>query len=645
MSSKPSSKFSRWAIYRVLRFLLISITIFAIALTWGTSASSQIPSFGESPSTELKLPPSGVSRYGALEVAWVRSPISGDNLFQIASPTVLDRGNLEMSQMPVEVRAKNIEDLLWLETTRFRENAFAQLFNPVTQSDKPETRSAQVIISTLKNLQVLQISNSANSRPLTISTVTPADTDFYSETPEQLAQQWKEILENEIAAIKTIYSPQFLQQRLQQTAAILLGIILLTGLFGSLYWKIGSKQKRLTAQYAAEVEAAASTQPPAPQVDILPTGIQSQSQAKQIELSKSRQFFHLLGQQFHLANRLDIYKFARWFLLWLMILVWYLGVYVITTRLPILMQWSNKVLTQPLNLILIWFLMSLMMRVSNFLIQRSINTWKENPYLDFGEAQRKVLRYQTIVGALQGLSTCILFLLGVLLTLIEFGLPTSSILTGSAVLGLALSFGSQNLVKDLVNGCLILLEDQFAVGDIITANGESGLVEKLNLRLTQLRNIDGELISIPNSSITLVKNKTSSWSRVNLGIEVAYNTDLDHAIAVIGEVAHQMSQDSDWKSFILEPPQVLGVDAFGDNSITIRLWIRTEPLQQWQVAREFRRRLKNVFDKEGISIPFPQQSIWFENTLPTVGMNHHSSQSPVPHHPKEVDSNTPSTLS
>ncbi|MGF1601167.1 MAG: mechanosensitive ion channel family protein [Thermosynechococcaceae cyanobacterium] len=286
-------------------------------------------------------------------------------------------------------------------------------------------------------------------------------------------------------------------------------------------------------------------------------------------------------------------------------------------------------LTQPLRLLIIWFIVSLSIRISNFLIQRSINAWKENPHLRFGDARRQVLRPQTIAGALQGLTNCILVLLGILITLTQFGLPPSSILAGSALFGLALSFGAQNLIKDVVNGCLILLEDQFAVGDVITINHVSGIVEKLNLRLTQLRNTDGELISVPNSSITVVKNQTSSWSRVNLGIEVAYSTDLDHAIAVIETVATQMSQEADWQSLILDQPQVLGVDAFGDNSITIRLWIQTEPLQQWTVGRELRRRLKLAFDKEGISIPFPQRSIWFENPLATTGANGRPAPKPL----------------
>lgn len=622
MFTAQSFVWPRSSLRRLIRSFILSTCVCLITVSWGTKTFSQIPTFSDGASTAITVPPRNVNRYGALEVTWVESPISGKKLFQVAFPTVLDRSDLNSSQMSVEVRAKNIEDLIWLEISRLRENTISRLLNQAQRTEPIKPRSAQVVISTLKNLPVLQVSNSVNSRPLTIATITPADTDFYSETPEQIAQQWKQALQKEIDGAKRIYSPQFFQERFQETVVTLLGLVLLTSLFGFLRWRLAQKQKALQTQQTSEKDAAAVEQSLSEKEKLSSAG-ESQHQTHQAKEAESTQALNFFQRQLNLENRLNIYGFMRWFFLWAIILAWYIGVYFLTTRLPILMQWSNRVLTQPLSLMITWFLISFVMRSSRFLIQRSINVWNDSSYLDFGDAQRKVLRSQTIVGALQGLATCVLLVLGLLLTLIQFGLPASSILASSAVIGLALSFGAQNLVKDLVNGCLILLEDQYAVGDIITANGETGFVEKLNLRLTQLRSFDGELISIPNSSISLVKNKTSSWSRVNMGIDVAYSTDLDHAISVIDQVATQMSQDSKWESIILNPPQVLGVDAFGDNSITIRLWIRTEPLQRLPVEREFRRRLKKAFDTEGISIPFPQRSVWFENALPVEGMNKH----------------------
>lgn len=151
---------SRFYMLRLIRFFLISICVCLLIVSSGTTASGQLPILGDGSSTAVTLPPSGVNRYGALEVTWVKSPISGKELFQVAFPTVADRSDLNGSQMSVEVRAKNIEDLIWLEISRFRENAIARLLNQEQDGERIEPRSAQVVISTLKSLPVLQISNS-----------------------------------------------------------------------------------------------------------------------------------------------------------------------------------------------------------------------------------------------------------------------------------------------------------------------------------------------------------------------------------------------------------------------------------------------------------------------------------------------------
>ena len=140
-----------------------------------------------------------------------------------------------------------------------------------------------------------------------------------------------------------------------------------------------------------------------------------------------------------------------------------------------------------------------------------------------------------------------------------------------------------------------------------------GLVEYFNLRITQLRTLDGELVTIANGSFTTAINLTHQWSRINLGINVAYATDLDQAMTVIQDVAEKMRCDCVWGDLIIEPPTILGVDDFAENGVTIRLLIKTQPMKQWDVGREYRRRLKQAFDQAEITIPLPQRSIWLEN--------------------------------
>lgn len=608
---------------RAIRFLFVSLCICAVVLSWESgSAYGQISFFGGNTTVETGLPQRNIIRYGELEVTWIKSPISGKRLFQIASPTVADRSDAATAQTAVEVRAKNIEDLLWLEVTTFRERAISQLLKGNSADESAVTQPVKVSISDEKDSPAIQISHSARDNPLTLVTVTPSDVNFYSKTSQNLAREWQSVLQAEIGRNEAIYAPQSLSERIKKTLLIVFVLLMLTGCLVFVRRWLAKRQQRLREQYTAE--SAVTTQLAVEREEAAEaTGTTSSSSltAQAEDASEHHQLSQLFSQQLTLLRQLDVYQFARWLLFWLIVLSWYLGVYFATTQLPSLMRWSRRLLIQPLSLIIIWFMVSLLIRISNVLIERSLNAWKENSYLSFGDVRRKSVRSQTIAGALKGLATSVLLLLGVLLTLVDFGLPASSIFAGSAVLGIALSFGAQSLIKDLVNGCLILLEDQFAVGDWIFANDEYGLVETLNLRLTQLRSPDGELISIPNSSITKVKNQTSSWSRVNLGINVAYETDLDKAISVINETALQMSRDPGWQALILAPPQVLGVDAFGENSMTIRLWMRTQPLQKLPVGRELRRRLKQAFDQAGISIPFPQRSIWFENTIPAEERN------------------------
>lgn len=254
-------------------------------------------------------------------------------------------------------------------------------------------------------------------------------------------------------------------------------------------------------------------------------------------------------------------------------------------------------------------------RLSEYIVDKVLAALSRERFLLPEASLRLSKRIDTFSGVLKGTIAALLIGIGVLMIMSALGVNVGPILAGAGILSLGVSFGSQSLVKDVINGFFILLEDQFSVGDVVIAAGSSGLVEAMNLRITQLCSADGNLITIPNSAIVTVENLTKEWSRANLGIEVAYDTDLKQAIAVITRVAEAMRRDRDWSEAIPESAQVLGVDAFGDNSITIRVWIKTQPLQQWSVAREFRLRLKQAFDDAGISIPFPQRSIWFENPL------------------------------
>ncbi|NJK35637.1 MAG: mechanosensitive ion channel family protein [Oscillatoriales cyanobacterium SM2_2_1] len=229
--------------------------------------------------------------------------------------------------------------------------------------------------------------------------------------------------------------------------------------------------------------------------------------------------------------------------------------------------------------------------------------------------QRFTRRVSTSIGVTQGVIRTLIAIIGALVALGTIGVSIEPIIASLGVIGLGVSLAAQDVIKDTISGLLILLEDQFAEGDVIVVDGKGGQVEHMNLRITQLRNTEGALITIPNSAIRAVDNLSNGWARVDMGINVSYNTDLDHAMAVIMDTAIAMSQERGWRQKILDHPELLGVDHFGDHSITLRLWIKVQPLKQWEVAREFRRRLKKAFDEAQISMPFPQQELWFRTPL------------------------------
>ncbi|WP_338422901.1 mechanosensitive ion channel domain-containing protein [Anabaena sphaerica] len=225
-------------------------------------------------------------------------------------------------------------------------------------------------------------------------------------------------------------------------------------------------------------------------------------------------------------------------------------------------------------------------------------------------SERMELRVSTFSGVTKSITTLICMGVGILLTLVALGIDIVPLLAGAGLIGVAVSLASQNLIKDAINGFLIILEDQYALGDVISVGDVGGLVENLNLRMTQVRDGEGRLITIPNSEIKVVANLSSRWSRADLTIPVSYQANIDEALKLITDVAVDMNKEPFWKRQIIEKPSILGIDNFSDRGMMIRVWIKTQPLKQWEVAREYRRRLKIALDQAGISIPVPQQAIW-----------------------------------
>lgn len=208
----------------------------------------------------------------------------------------------------------------------------------------------------------------------------------------------------------------------------------------------------------------------------------------------------------------------------------------------------------------------------------------------------------TVAQLLRSVGRGVVLAVAVLLTLNLF-IEIGPLLAGAGILGLAVSFGAQSLVKDFISGFFFLLEDQFALGDVIEAAGKSGVVEQITLRVVVLRDVEGTRHIIPNGEIKTVSNKTAGWGRAIIDVPVSGDTDVDRVLAAVRGEAERLAREDEWRGVLDGVPEVWGVEALGDNRVVVRTVARTQPGAQWGLARELRRRLKNRFDAEGIRLP------------------------------------------
>jgi moderate conductance mechanosensitive channel len=563
-------------------FVWVSSFSGLVSVAWGQLSlpNSSVPT----PS----LPPR-VERIGSLETAPVR--FENRDLFRVTALTVPDRTNPE-GRILVEARAAQIEanlrrvlskDPTWnLDSAR----EYFTLFDPDT---------VRVNVATLNEQTVLTVTDAYRSQPLELLTVTRLDARYYGLTVEELAQQWQQLLQQRLTRALEARKPDVITQQLQQAIQVGVGVLLISALLLLLQKLFTVRSRALKRQLAVETAKSRS---------------QTQSSEPASRAAHRLDFITAIQQQFPIEKRLAIVSLLRWLLFWGQVSIWFAGISWILHIFSSTEALAENLLRLPIALLLVWFLLGLVNRLGDILITRVSRAWQNNDLFTFEDAQRRSLRISTILRSTKGFKTFVLYALGIGGLLSYIGVPIGSVLTLGAVVALAVSLASQSLIKDLVNGFLILCEDQYAIGDWIAVGTVDGLVENMNLRITQIRTVEGRLITIPNSLISQVENLTRNWSRTDFMITVAYNTDIKLALDVIKQVARQIYDDPKWQPHLLKPPEVVGVESISHEGQTIRVWIDTQPLQQWRAGREFRLRVRIALEESGIDIGMPQQVIW-----------------------------------
>lgn len=253
----------------------------------------------------------------------------------------------------------------------------------------------------------------------------------------------------------------------------------------------------------------------------------------------------------------------------------------------------------------IWVLAYGARRVVKIIARRIIAAVDDGDDSTFTEAEQ---RGHTLAQLVKSFGTVLITSLALLATLDVF-VDIGPLLAGAGILGLAFSFGAQSLVKDVISGFLILMENQFVVGDVIEVAGKSGVVERMTLRIVVLRDVEGAMHVIPNGQITTVSNRTRKWARAVIDIGVSYAADTDRVVTILKSELDEFAKAPAWSARVVEAPEVLGVESLGESAVVVRTRVTVQAGAQWDVARELRRRFKKRFDAEGIEIPFPQRSI------------------------------------
>ena len=270
-----------------------------------------------------------------------------------------------------------------------------------------------------------------------------------------------------------------------------------------------------------------------------------------------------------------------------------------------------------LKVILILVGALVVVRLAAFVTRRVENAFEDNDPSTMNEREKQAA---TLGKVIRNITRILVWGVAVMMVLKELGIDIGPILAGVGLMGLAVGFGAQSLVKDFLAGMFVLIENQYNVGDVIKVAGASGLVEKITLRATTLRDLEGNVHIIPNGIIDVVTNRTRQWSRFVLDIGVAYKENVDEVMGVLKEIGDELAADAKFASMITAPLEVLGVQDFADSAVIIRVMFTTQPVKQWTVGREFRRRVKNTFDAKGIEIPFPHTTIYLGDAAPMNGI-------------------------
>jgi small-conductance mechanosensitive channel len=501
-----------------------------------------------------------IKRVGSFDTAPI--VFQGQRLFVVAAPAAGDTTAVPAIVQRVDTITDNLGRIVpsqaavgWTTT--------ASHFDPKT---------FKVEIGSENGYPTLYATDAGKREVAPIMTLTEADATLYGLSKESLAIQWQAVLQTALGHAILAAQPEYVREQLVKLPFVLTGGILLTLLLVAFRARLRKRSETLEAV--------------SHRVD--PGETSGSTEAKRLRIRRA------------------IISSGLWLLSWGVLGTWALIALWMLTLFPGTRTLANELSNRFVRVIVLWLVIAVLDRLLGILIVRATDAWQVNLFVSPDERARLMLRRPTLARAAENLKFILLWGSAIVWSLSILSVSAISVLTIGAIVAFALSFAAQSLIKDYLNGFLILAEDQFAISDRVTINGATGTVEDLTLRITRIRTDEGRLIIVPNSAIATVENSSRGWSRVDLRVAISGSSDIPRAVAALQAALDAIAADPLWNRAILEPPQVLGIDSVSHAGVMLRAWIKTLPSERAAISREVNRRADEALRKAGIDIGAPQ---------------------------------------
>jgi len=549
-----------------------AVGAFALYIVWSGAASAQTLV----PPTAPPGTVAGEEQQGFFTTAPI--VLDGTTLLRVAVPA-----NVGTGTPSIATRVNDIETSL--------DEVVATTGSGSRQETTYDPRSLRVHIERTGGVDVLEVVDAQHTDPLPIVTITATDARYNQTTVDALAAEWRGTLDG--ALVRALLRRQPAVQRRSLTEVARIAVVLL--LASLLVWGVRRWLARRIEALTHDVNArAAHAKAESPSDEPVGDGAAVHR--------RRRRFLAISLRALGPERRLALWRAVSEALLWALALAWFIAGTWAFSLFPQTSPLAATLTRGTLGVATTIIMLGLLNRALDIVIARIAGVWRAAPFLNAEDRARQLLRIPTIARALGGFKGFLLVFAGVLTVLGQIGVPAGSIFTIGGLAAIALSLAAQSFVRDFINGFLVLLEDQYVVGDYVTINTYSGIVETLTLRMVQLRDASGELITIPHSATTAVANQSRNWSRVDYRVPVDPQTDVIKALEVVRGVIDGLAREETWRDAVLGEVEWIGIDALSKDWAIVRAVVRTAPLRQFALRHAINARVLSAFADERIAL-------------------------------------------